>query len=159
MRIISKLVIIEGSSLLYCSKPWILNKKAILILIPVTVSWLVIRNQKRSIAMTVNKTEKIKTINKKALIATLDIGKKVHYGYFRAPDAKMLTRFSFIPPIALIRSGKSFADLNKTISLMRLSSALNLLDLMANRYVIICKINRSNWSRLIPCIRKELKIC
>ena len=31
-----------------------------------------------------NKTEKIKTINPKTLIAALDIGKKVHYAYFRA---------------------------------------------------------------------------
>ena len=29
-----------------------------------------------------SKTEKIGTINKKTLIAALDIGKKVHYGYF-----------------------------------------------------------------------------
>jgi hypothetical protein len=64
-------------------------KKAILISIPVTVSWLVIRNQKRSIAMTSNKTEKIKTINEKTLIVALDIGKKVHYGYFRRPLKKV----------------------------------------------------------------------
>jgi len=45
--------------------------------------------------MTVNKTEKIKTINKKTLIAALDIGKKVHYGYFRAPDGKDIKPFAF----------------------------------------------------------------
>ncbi len=32
-----------------------------------------------------NKTEKNKTINQKTLIVALDIGKKVHYGYFRTP--------------------------------------------------------------------------
>jgi transposase len=70
-------------------------KKAILISIPVTVSWLVIRNQKRSIAMTSNKTEKIKTINEKTLIVALDIGKKIHYGYFRTPKNQDIKPFSF----------------------------------------------------------------
>ncbi len=45
--------------------------------------------------MTINKTEKIKTINKKTLIATMDIGKKVHYGYFRAPNGKDIKSFPF----------------------------------------------------------------
>lgn len=45
--------------------------------------------------MTVNKTQKIKTINKKTLIAALDIGKKVHYGYFRAPNGKDIKSFPF----------------------------------------------------------------
>ncbi len=31
------------------------------------------------------KAEKIKTINEKTLVVALDIGKKVHYGYFRTP--------------------------------------------------------------------------
>jgi hypothetical protein len=39
--------------------------------------------------MTSNKTEKIKTINEKTLIVALDIGKKVHYGYFRRPLKKV----------------------------------------------------------------------
>lgn len=54
--------------------------------------------------MTLNKAEKIKTINKKTLIATLDIGKKVHYGYFRAPDGKDIKPFSFY------NTGHSFKD-------------------------------------------------
>ena len=45
--------------------------------------------------MTSSKTEKIKTINKKTLIAALDIGKMVHYGYFRAPNGKDIKPFAF----------------------------------------------------------------
>jgi len=40
-----------------------------------------------------NKAEKIKTINKKTLVVTLDIGKKVHYGYFRTPKNKDIKPF------------------------------------------------------------------
>jgi hypothetical protein len=57
---------------------------------------LVIWNQKRSIAIRHNKAKKIRNINKKTLIATMDIGKKVHYGYFRAPSGKGIQPFSFI---------------------------------------------------------------
>ena len=45
--------------------------------------------------MTLNKTKKIKTINNKTLIAALDIGKKVHHGYFRAPNGKEIKPFAF----------------------------------------------------------------
>jgi transposase len=45
--------------------------------------------------MRYNKTQKIKTFNKKTLIAALDIGKKVHYGYFRAPSGKDIQPFAF----------------------------------------------------------------
>jgi transposase len=45
--------------------------------------------------MTINKAEKIKTINKKTLIAALDIGKKIHYAYFRTPDGKDIKPFAF----------------------------------------------------------------
>lgn len=48
------------------------------------------------------KTEKIKTINEKTLIATLDIGKKVHYGYFRAPNNQD------IKPFPVYNTGQSF---------------------------------------------------
>ncbi|MBW2564516.1 MAG: IS110 family transposase, partial [Deltaproteobacteria bacterium] len=41
-----------------------------------------------------NKVKKIRTINKKTLVATLDIGKKVHYGYFRAPSGKDIQPFA-----------------------------------------------------------------
>ena len=49
-----------------------------------------------------NKAEKIKTINEKTLIATLDIGKKVHYGYFRTSKNKD------IKPFRIYNTGKSF---------------------------------------------------
>ena len=42
-----------------------------------------------------NKTKKIKTINEKTLIVALDIGKKVHYGYFRTPKNKDIKPFPF----------------------------------------------------------------
>jgi len=49
-----------------------------------------------------NKTEKIKTINEKTLIVALDIGKKVHYGYFRTPRNKD------IKPFPIYNTGQSF---------------------------------------------------
>jgi transposase len=42
-----------------------------------------------------NKTEKIKTINEKTLIVALDIGKQVHYGYFRTPKNQDIKPFPF----------------------------------------------------------------
>ena len=42
-----------------------------------------------------SKTKKIKLINKKTMLATIDIGKNVHYGYFRAPDGSELKPFTF----------------------------------------------------------------
>ena len=45
--------------------------------------------------MASNKAKKIKLINKKTMIATIDIGKNIHYGYFRAPDGHELKPFSF----------------------------------------------------------------
>lgn len=41
------------------------------------------------------KTEKVKTINRKTLVVALDIGKKVHYGYFRTPNNKDIKPFAF----------------------------------------------------------------
>jgi transposase len=41
------------------------------------------------------KAEKIKTINEKTLIVALDIGKRVHYGYFRAPNHQDVKPFPF----------------------------------------------------------------
>jgi transposase len=48
------------------------------------------------------KAEKIKTINEKTLVVALDIGKKVHYGYFRTPKNKDIKPFPFY------NTGKSF---------------------------------------------------
>ena len=41
------------------------------------------------------KSKKVKVINEKTMIAALDIGKTVHYAYFRAPDGKDIKPFSF----------------------------------------------------------------
>ncbi len=40
-----------------------------------------------------NKAEKVKIINQKTLIVALDIGKNVHYGYFRTPKNKDIKPF------------------------------------------------------------------
>ncbi len=49
-----------------------------------------------------NKAEKVKIINKKTLIVALDIGKNVHYGYFRTPKNKD------IKPFPIYNTGQSF---------------------------------------------------
>jgi transposase len=41
------------------------------------------------------KAKKIKTINQKTLVVALDIGKKIHYGYFRAPNGNDIKPFPF----------------------------------------------------------------
>jgi transposase len=41
------------------------------------------------------KTKKVKWINNKTMITTFDIGKNVHYGYFKAPDGQERKPFSF----------------------------------------------------------------
>ena len=40
-------------------------------------------------------TKKVKNINKKTLIVAVDIGKKAHYAYFRAPNGKDTKPFAF----------------------------------------------------------------
>ncbi len=42
-----------------------------------------------------SKTKKNKSINEKTLIAAIDIGKNVHYGYFRAPNNHEIKPFKF----------------------------------------------------------------
>jgi len=49
-----------------------------------------------------SKTEKVKTINEKTLVVTLDIGKNIHYGYLRAPNG------NDIKPFTVHNSRKSF---------------------------------------------------
>ena len=56
---------------------------------------LVSIDQERSIAVKFNKTKKVKVINEKTMIAALDIGKTVHYAYFRAPNSKDIKPFPF----------------------------------------------------------------
>jgi len=41
-----------------------------------------------------SKSQKVRTINGKTLVVALDIGKKVHYGYFRAPNGKDIKPFA-----------------------------------------------------------------
>lgn len=55
--------------------------------------------------MASNKSKKVKWINKKTMIASLDIGKSVHHGYFRAPSGQELKPFPFY------NSNKSFNQL------------------------------------------------
>ena len=45
--------------------------------------------------MASNKAKKVKWINKKTMLTTIDIGKNIHYGYFRAPDGKEIKPFAF----------------------------------------------------------------
>ena len=45
--------------------------------------------------MNSNKTKKVTKINNKTVIATLDIGKNVQYGYFRAPNGNDTKPFAF----------------------------------------------------------------
>jgi transposase len=52
--------------------------------------------------MTFTKPEKIKTINEKTLIVALDIGKNIHYGYFRTPKNQD------IKPLRIYNTGQSF---------------------------------------------------
>jgi transposase len=54
-------------------------------------------------------TKKVKNINKKTLIVTIDISKTVHYGYLRAPDGKE------VKPFAFFNVRKSFEEFWATI--------------------------------------------
>ena len=42
-----------------------------------------------------SKTKNLKTVNERTLIVTIDIGKSVHHGYFRAPGGQDITPFPF----------------------------------------------------------------
>ncbi len=56
-----------------------------------------------------NKSKKIKTINKKTLVVALDIGQKVHYGYFRTP------KNNDIKPFPIYNTGQSFKNFWKKL--------------------------------------------
>lgn len=45
--------------------------------------------------MRTSKTKKVKFVNEKTLIVTLDIGKFIHYGYMRTPNGKEVKPFPF----------------------------------------------------------------
>ena len=55
------------------------------------------------------KSKKIKTINKKTLVVALDIGQKVHYGYFRTP------KNNDIKPFPIYNTGQSFKNFWKKL--------------------------------------------
>jgi len=46
--------------------------------------------------MRTNKTTKLRKVNRNTLIAAIDIGKKLNYGYFRAPDGQDVKPFAFL---------------------------------------------------------------
>ena len=88
--------------------------------------------------MASNKAKKIKLINKKTMIATIDIGKNIHYGYFRAPDGHELKPFSFYnSPKVITGFGAKSVNLKDNISWKILLLVLNLLGLTLSRFIII----------------------
>ena len=60
-----------------------------------------------------NKTEKVKIINEKTLIVALDIGKNVHYGYFRTPKNQDIKPFPFY------NTGQSFKKFWKKLCMFK----------------------------------------
>jgi len=42
-----------------------------------------------------SRTKKLKTVNEKTVIVTIDIGKSIHHGYFRGPDGRDIKPFPF----------------------------------------------------------------
>ena len=69
--------------------------------------------------MTFTKSEKIKTINEKTLIVTLDIGKNIHYGYFRTPKNQD------IKPFRIYNTGQSFKHFWKKLNSFRQQHGLD----------------------------------
>ena len=65
------------------------------------------------------KSKKVKQINKKTMIVAIDIGKNVHYGYFRGPNGRERSPFSFT------NSQKSFRKLWNEISKFRCDHELD----------------------------------
>lgn len=69
--------------------------------------------------MTFTKSEKRKTINEKTLIVTLDIGKNIHYGYFRTPKNQD------IKPFRIYNTGQSFKHFWKKLNGFRQQHGLD----------------------------------
>ena len=69
--------------------------------------------------MTFTKSEKIKTINEKTLIVALDIGKNIHYGYFRTPKNQD------IKPFRIYNTGQSFKHFWKKLNSFRQQHGLD----------------------------------
>jgi hypothetical protein len=75
-------------------RPCGFRRKAILILI-CTNGELVNPNQRRGIAVRIIETQNRKNINAETLVVAVDMGKSVHYGYFRTPGGKKVKPFPF----------------------------------------------------------------
>jgi transposase len=56
---------------------------------------LVNTNQRGSTALRQNKPKKLRKVNGNTLIAAIDVGKKINYGYLRAPDGRDVKPFAF----------------------------------------------------------------
>ena len=69
--------------------------------------------------MTSNKSKKRKTINEKTLIVALDIGKSIHYGYFRTPKNQD------IKPFRIYNTGQSFKHFWKKLNSFRQQHGLD----------------------------------
>jgi transposase len=69
--------------------------------------------------MTFTKSKKVKTINEKTLIVALDIGKNIHYGYFRTPKNQD------IKPFRIYNTGQSFKQFWKKLNSFRQQHGLD----------------------------------
>jgi len=69
--------------------------------------------------MAPTKSEKFKTINEKTLIVALDIGKNIHYGYFRTPKNQD------IKPFRIYNTGQSFKHFWKKLNSFRQQHGLD----------------------------------
>jgi len=69
--------------------------------------------------MAPTKSEKRKTINEKTLIVALDIGKNIHYGYFRTPKNQD------IKPFRIYNTGQSFKHFWKKLNNFRQQHGLD----------------------------------
>jgi transposase len=86
----------KPQSLLYCRKLLSLIKKGYtLSWFNQSASWFRVQTKERSIAVNKIRTKKVKRINEKTLIATVDIGKTMNMGYWRCPDGTEIKPFEF----------------------------------------------------------------
>ena len=68
--------------------------------------------------MKTSKTKKVKVVNEKMLIVTVDIGKNIHWGYMRAPHGQEVKPFSFH------NSGQSFKKFWEKICQFKMAQGL-----------------------------------
>jgi hypothetical protein len=105
-----------------------------------------------------NKTKKVAKINDKMLIATVDIGKNVQHGYFRAPNG------SDIKPFAFYNSKKSFRKFWQKLCQFKNKQGLEQIVIgfestgpYAEPLFHYLKKSRLSWFKSIRCIPKGLK--